>query len=1291
VKKSLVIVFVILLVGSVFLIAQEQLHNDPLDIISNLPRPNVLIMMDTSGSMLWDSVKVAGVDMTVRKENLRGGSIELLPTFTSFTSDSMKSFLIDSDNTRSRIGQAKRVIQSVAYRYTNMNFGLGAFTRTLKLNRFRGYLAADYNQNPLALPAHSYEYYDDQKPPKGEINIPIFRKSNATQTVDYPYIRVLYSDADVYWAFDPTDVIWSETLAASITSGGNLYQRLDWDNAQIENARYQMFNPLTADGDFIYRDAYVTTDATHRNKLNQVKNIDIFLTDAEMLALKESTPLGDDLVVRKFITEAWGLEVNETITFTHHPVISDWDRSTACASAEILIGLQDRTLDDPYTAVDESENRDFILAAAGDLSGNAKYYDAAGTLSRKGALYGIANTPLADSLQAAGDYYSNVAIARDVANLVGTCRDNYIIMLTDGVESCGGNPVAIAADLLTNLEIKTYVIAFTADNIEVDAIAAAGGTLSAYKADTAEELLLVFDEIFNDIHSELISPPLPVSASGKISSYIDFDSILMPFFDFPGFYGHVQARTMLRLVVAQKDPDTGDLVVDADGDPIIIEDNLTEDRVLALIEDEADPIQQDPAKEIVGIRYDHPIFKWDAGELLSLETIEPTNPDLVYAHLKVDSSDLDGDGDTTEVNVNPAYKTADERTIYTALDEYSVSTVVNFDVATLMDGTNNTATKYMMGADAWSDDEVKFLINYTRGKEVQRFAFDTTLYGINYSAGDPIPAGADGDGDGVPDDFSYEERYWKLGDTNGSTMVVIQPPGAEYPYFIDDDGNGEDDYEEFVLSTKDNPVMTIVGANDGMLHAFTMNGIDGNDDGDFDDSGEFYPGAEVWAYVLPTTMGKLKNLYNDSATDQDYLSDGQQLDPHQYFADGEITLALVRARVHTTDTDNDGKSDDPEFRLMMFFGESRGGNHYWAFDVTDPTVPQPVWTMTDSAMGNTISRPAIGALEVGSKAELDNDTFQYYAFMGSGYDYTQVDGSATVGNVFYMVDITNGYIINQFSVGDESGGAGIPNAIPSRAVLADVDNDYFVERAYIADLDGNIWRWDFIDYSVVNIMEGITTETERLDRPIYNSITYANVFGNNVVMAATGNDTRVYLDADDFRSDYDKQRIYMIADKDSGGMISSMLDGEINGSGDYEDTGSTVGVDLPEYAVAGGILSVNTYSEFTEEGTLARGFQLVAPLYTPDALGLKAIQCISGDSSIVILDVSFGAAGIISTAEGTIFELGEGKQAGVSYAAGSIITGVGNELKVIGSKTARFEAFQSLEARLKVLSWKEIF
>ncbi|MBI5525340.1 MAG: PKD domain-containing protein [Deltaproteobacteria bacterium] len=91
-------------------------------------------------------------------------------------------------------------------------------------------------------------------------------------------------------------------------------------------------------------------------------------------------------------------------------------------------------------------------------------------------------TPLAGSLGAALDHFKTALIPGDLSR---SCRGKFVLVITDGEETCGGNPTEAASALRavnvggTNYDVKTFVVGFgagLAGSATLDAMARAGGT-----------------------------------------------------------------------------------------------------------------------------------------------------------------------------------------------------------------------------------------------------------------------------------------------------------------------------------------------------------------------------------------------------------------------------------------------------------------------------------------------------------------------------------------------------------------------------------------------------------------------------------------------------------------------------------------------------------------------------------------------------------------------------------------------------------------------------------------------
>jgi len=147
--------------------------------------------------------------------------------------------------------------------------------------------------------------------------------------------------------------------------------------------------------------------------------------------------------------------------------------------------------------------------------------------------------------------------------------------------------------------------------------------------------------------------------------------------------------------------------------------------------------------------------------------------------------------------------------------------------------------------------------------------------------------------------------------------------------------------------------------------------------------------------------------------------------------------------------------------VTLVFGMRRGGTHYYAMDVTDPEAPRLLWRLDGGVgelaqMGETWSRPSvISVIDDGEPVEV-------LAF-GGGYEAAKLDGTTenttSKGNGIFLVD-HSGEVLWKV---DGSNTSGMDYAIPSDLATADTDNDGSVDRIYVGDLGGQVWRIDLND------------------------------------------------------------------------------------------------------------------------------------------------------------------------------------------------------------------------------------
>lgn len=233
-----------------------------------------------------------------------------------------------------------------------------------------------------------------------------------------------------------------------------------------------------------------------------------------------------------------------------------------------------------------------------------------------------------------------------------------------------------------------------------------------------------------------------------------------------------------------------------------------------------------------------------------------------------------------------------------------------------------------------------------------------------------------------------------------------------------------------------NKKVLYVMTNQGFLHA-----IDASKPV-LKNAGDSTGGEEIFAFMPKRLLKNLPDLHVNTAGDD-----------HVYGLDGHMT------RWHN-DKNNDGVVNDNE-NVMLYFGMRRGGNAYYAMDISNPESPILKWVIDENTTGferlaQSWSRMSIINVQAGSIKK------RVLAFAG-GYDATAQDDVNTPvvskGNAIYMVG-EDGTLL--WSVSNQHDSQ-MKYSIASDLTLIDSDGDQLADRLYVGDLGGQLWRVDFGD------------------------------------------------------------------------------------------------------------------------------------------------------------------------------------------------------------------------------------
>lgn len=245
--------------------------------------------------------------------------------------------------------------------------------------------------------------------------------------------------------------------------------------------------------------------------------------------------------------------------------------------------------------------------------------------------------------------------------------------------------------------------------------------------------------------------------------------------------------------------------------------------------------------------------------------------------------------------------------------------------------------------------------------------------------------------------------------------------------------------------TSDDPdTVVFVPTNDGYLHA-----IGGKDN----------EGVELWSFIPQELLSRIKPLRDNAVVSS-----------KNYSLDGDVTVVKY-------DVNSDGIVNGND-RVIIVFGQGRGGSNYYALDVTDKNTPKFMWSIGPSELpgiGQAWSTPVLTRVDVSGATQ---NTQKMVLIFGGGYDPVEetpgYHAINSVGNRIFMVDLISGQRL--WSAGSSGASLNLTrmdHSIPGSIKVIDFDDDGFADRMYAGDLAGQLWRFDiYSGQSASNLVTG---------------------------------------------------------------------------------------------------------------------------------------------------------------------------------------------------------------------------
>ena len=348
------------------------------------------------------------------------------------------------------------------------------------------------------------------------------------------------------------------------------------------------------------------------------------------------------------------------------------------------------------------------------------------------------------------------------------------------------------------------------------------------------------------------------------------------------------------------------------------------------------------------------------------------------------------------------------RRIYTYTNSFIEFTTAN---AAAIKPYLNVASADCCILGATQDNRVSNIINFIRGTDD-----NSTLY-----AGSPPLRKRDITINGAT-------NPWKLGDIVYSTPASISKPVENYGLLYSDSS-----YQQFYDTYQNRETVVYVGANDGMIHAFSA--------GQYNEAEmKFVPGPtvgigeELWAYIPQCLLPHLKWLAMTTYSHLSYV---------------DLPPKVVDAKIFTPDTTHING-----WGTLLICGMNMGGtpvtvtdaafsggaksfsSSYAVLDITDPShLPTLLWEKTFTGLGFTTSTP--GVVKVNNKW-----------FLASGSGPTGYDGSSTNPGRLFIADLATGNLLRTFPSGSETSEN---NAVMNSPVSLDKNMNYSVSALYVGE------------------------------------------------------------------------------------------------------------------------------------------------------------------------------------------------------------------------------------------------
>lgn len=289
------------------------------------------------------------------------------------------------------------------------------------------------------------------------------------------------------------------------------------------------------------------------------------------------------------------------------------------------------------------------------------------------------------------------------------------------------------------------------------------------------------------------------------------------------------------------------------------------------------------------------------------------------------------------------------------------------------------------------------------------------------------------------------------------------------------------------LDYGNNDIRILIGTNAGFLHMFKDDDVNNTV-------------SESWAFIPSELYDIIKPLRTKETG-------------KKYGMDGPISVYFNNKSLNS-DGLNDGIIDaSGDDKVWAFAGMRRGGENYYALDITNPDEPKKLWDNPIEGgkgqfqeLGQTWSKPQIAYIKAfGDKPLL---------VFGAGYDTNKdavIKSEDSVGRGIYIVEAETGKRV--WALTPNINGFKGKHSIAANITTLDSDYDGYIDRIYAADTGGDVWRIDmpgtntndFSHFKLAELGSNKATEDRRffykplVARTIYSKVSETTINGKKVI------------------------------------------------------------------------------------------------------------------------------------------------------------------------------------------------